>query len=77
MPKNFLVIPFYNFRNSVRLLTQIEFLYNVPVSLNVNFLQIVKEAASFTYKHKKCALCSVVFPIFFHVLCEVSDTVGK
>ena len=49
----------------------------MSVSLDVCLLEIIQNLTSFTYKTEKAAACNNVFLVLLHVLCKVSDTVGK
>ena len=60
-----------------KLSAQTEFLDDSPVSLDVNFLEVVKNATSFTYELEKCTACAEVLLVGFKMLGEVSDTVGE
>ena len=48
-----------------------------PVSLDVNFLKVVQKLAALADQAKKAATCCNVFLVPLHMLCKVSDTVGK
>ena len=72
-----MVSVFFSFIDEELLLTQVKLLNNVPISLNVNLLEVIKETASLTNQHKKRALCSIIFLVALQVLGKVSDTVGK
>jgi hypothetical protein len=61
----------------VRLSAETKLLHDSPVSLDVNFLKIVQKLAALADQAKKAAACNHVFLVLLHVLCKVSDTVGK
>jgi hypothetical protein len=48
-----------------------------PVSLNVHFLKVVQKLTALRDQAKKRAARSHVFLVLLHMLCKVSDTVGK
>lgn len=60
-----------------RLSAETELLNDISVSLDVDFLEVIKEAASLTYELQQRTTCSVVLFVVFEVLSKVSDTVGK
>ncbi len=47
------------------------------VSLDVNLLKVVQELTTLRDQAKKAAARYHVFLVLLHVLCKVSDTVGK
>ena len=60
-----------------RLSTEAKLLYDSSVSLDVLFLEVVKEAASLTDKFEQRKTCDMVLLVAFEMLGKVSDTVGK
>ena len=61
----------------VRLSAETKLLDDSPVSLDVNVLKIVQKLAALADQAKKRATCYNVLLVLLHVLCKVSDTVGK
>ena len=57
--------------------TETELLDDIPVSLDVNLLEVVQNLASLTDETEKGAARHHVFLVLLHVLGKVSDTVGK
>ncbi len=57
--------------------TETELLDDIPVSLDVLALEVIKNATTFTYELQKCTACAEVLLVVFQMLCKVSDTVGK
>ena len=62
---------------SFLLSTETKLLDDIPVSLDINPLEIIQNLTTLTYKAKKATTCNHVFLIILHVLGKVSDTVGK
>ncbi len=54
-----------------------ELLDDIPVSLDVDFFQIIKRTTSLTDQFQQRKTGYVVFLVVFQVLGKVSDTVGK
>ena len=48
-----------------------------PVSLDVDSLEVVQQLTTLTDQAEKAATRYHVFLVLLHVLCKVSDTVGK
>ena len=57
--------------------TETELFDDISVSLDVFGLEVIKNAATFTYELQKCTACAEVLLVGFQMLCKVSDTVGK
>ena len=65
------------YKFSYLLSTETKLLDDVSVSLDISLLEIIQNLTSFTYKAEKAAACYNVFLVLLHMLCKVSDTVGK
>ena len=48
-----------------------------PVSLDVDLLKVVQKLTALADQAKKRAACYNVLFVILHMLCKVSDTVGK
>ena len=57
--------------------TETEFLDDISVSLDIDFLEIIKNTTSLTDQFQKRKTCYMVFLVVLQVLGKVSDTVGK
>ena len=57
--------------------TETEFLDDISVSLDIDFLEIIKNTTSLTDQFQKRKTCYMVFLVILQVLGKVSDTVGK
>jgi len=60
-----------------RLSTETKLLDDASVSLDVDFLEVVKDTTPLTYELKKRTTGHVVLLVVLKVLGKVSDTVGK
>ena len=54
-----------------------QLLHDSPVSLDVDSLEVVQQLTTLTDQAEKAATRYHVFLVLLHVLCKVSDTVGK
>ena len=59
------------------LLTQTQGLDDSAVAVDIALLQVVEQGATLTYQSREGTLCAVVLAVLFHVLSEVSDTIGE
>ena len=57
--------------------TETEFLDDISVSLDIDFLEVVKNTTSLTDQLQKRKTCYMVFLVVLQMLGKVSDTVGK
>ena len=57
--------------------TEAELLYDCSVSLDVDFLEIIQNLTTLTYKAEKRTACNHILLVLLHVLGKMSDTVGK
>jgi len=57
--------------------TETELLDDISVSFDVGLLEIIQNLTSFTYEAKKGTTGNGVLLVLLHMLCEVTDTVGK
>ena len=62
---------------SCKLSAETQLLDDSPVSLNVNLLKVVQKLTALRDQAKKAAARYHVFLVLLHMLCKVSDTVGK
>ena len=61
----------------IDLSTKTKLLDDIPVPLDVNFLEIIQNLTALTDETEKTAARYNVFLVLLHVLGKVSDTVGK
>ena len=71
------IVLYPRFSLSFCLSAETKLLDDSPVSLDVNVLKIVQKLAALADQAKKRAACYNVLLVLLHVLCKVSDTVGK
>ena len=57
--------------------TETEFLDDISVSLDIDFLEVVKNTTSLADQLQKRKTCYMVFLVVLQMLGKVSDTVGK
>ncbi len=57
--------------------TETKLLDDIPVSLDVNFLEVIQNLTALTDEAEKGTARHHVFLVLLHVLGKVSDTVGK
>ena len=57
--------------------TETEFLDDISVSLDIGFLEVIKNTTSLTDELQKRKTGNMVFLVAFEVLGKMSDTVGK
>jgi len=59
------------------LLTDAEFADNVAVTIGVNLLQVIQEAAALAYEHEQTAARSVILLVGLEMLRQLSDALRK
>ena len=62
---------------SVRLSTEAELLDDLPVSLDIDFLEVIQELTALTDQAEKGTAGDHVLLVLFHMLGKMSDTVGE